>query len=244
MNSKTRLALLATLLTSCTTPHQNRLDMTRSTHEAPREASARSAQAVLVLDMQRDFCDPAGKMHGLVADELERTGVVDKTVTLINAAREAGAVTYVTPILFDYSAPPARLPEGIAAPIVENRAFDRDGVGGELIPEIKALVDGDRVCRLPKPSLSAFAGTGLHEELQAKGIEEVVIAGLVTNYCVESTARDAFDLGYRVRIVEDATAGFDLDQRRFALDTVFPMLGRVITVGEFASPPVAGSVKD
>ena len=57
---------------------------------------------------------------------------------------------------------------------------------------------------------SAFAGTGLAEELQGRGIDTLLIAGYMTHNCVDSTARDAFHRGYRVGVVADASATRDL----------------------------------
>lgn len=57
---------------------------------------------------------------------------------------------------------------------------------------------------------SAFTGTGLVEVLQAKGIENVLVAGYMTHNCVDSTAREAFHRGYKVGIVADASATRDL----------------------------------
>ena len=193
-------------------------------------------QALIVLDMQNDFCHESGKLHGLVKDELERTDAIAATLRLVHAARDKGVLTIVSPIKFDYSGPSSATPEGIVAPIVEQRAFDRNEFGGELIEDFARLASEGSVLYMEKPSLSAFAGTDLQSTLQDHGIEELVIAGLLTNLCVENTARDAFDLGYRVRVVGDATATFDEDQQSFAVDTIFPMLGQVISVDQFATP--------
>ena len=58
---------------------------------------------------------------------------------------------------------------------------------------------------IEKETHSAFAGTGLEARLRDAGIDTVIIVGFVTNHCVESTARTAGDLGFRVYVVSDAT---------------------------------------
>jgi len=60
-----------------------------------------------------------------------------------------------------------------------------------------------------KNRYSAFFGTGLDEMLRAEGIEELIITGVMTNCCCETTARDAFMRDYRVFVVSDATAAAD-----------------------------------
>ncbi len=193
----------------------------------------KSTRALLVLDMQNDFCHTDGKLHGLVQAELDRTGLVNRTVRLAEEAQAGGVFTVLSPIHFDYSKPPARAPEGIAASIVAVRGFDRTSFGGALIDPLSRLAERDGVTVMPKPSLSAFAGTPLQSMLEEHGIEELVIAGLLTNLCVENTARDAYDLGYRVRVVEDATITFDRAQHDHAAKTIFPMLGEVISAEQF-----------
>lgn len=64
--------------------------------------------------------------------------------------------------------------------------------------------DGDRV--LDKCRYSAFRGTGLNGMLREVGVEEVIVTGVLTNCCCENTAREAFDLDYRVFFASDATA--------------------------------------
>ena len=196
-------------------------------------------QALLILDMQNDFCHPDGKMHAMVKDELASNQLVDSVLRLARAAQSKGITTILMPIHFDYEQPDSPAPEGIAAPIVEAQAFDGKSFGGALIDEIAQLAKERNVTIMPKPTLSAFAGTDLDALLKSKGIEEVFVAGLLTNFCVENTVRDAFDLGYRVRVVRDATATFDSAQRDYAVDNIFPMLGQVVTVEELAAGQTA-----
>ena len=84
----------------------------------------------------------------------------------------------------------------------------------------------------PHRAISAFHGTGLDERLRARGVDTVVLAGLVTNFGVESTGRAAVDHGYRVVYVEDAMAGFEGDAHEFSTRRIFPRLGTVTTVDE------------
>ena len=225
------------LWSACATPTQS-LSSARIS-ASPDPMNMNNKQAVLVLDMQNDFCHSEGKMHGMVKDELARTDVVASSLRLVRAAQAKGVLSIVSPIHFDYSQPASSAPEGIAAPIFEMRAFDGTSFGGELLEAFERLTHEDHVIKMSKPSLSAFTGTDLDRILKERGIEEIFVAGLLTNYCVENTVRDAFDLGYRVRVVEDATATFDTEQRDYAMNTIFPMLGKVVTVDEFSSAPAA-----
>ncbi|KAK1408473.1 hypothetical protein QVD17_40273 [Tagetes erecta] len=73
----------------------------------------------------------------------------------------------------------------------------------ELMPELERREDETVV---EKNTYSAFMGTGLEERLKTMGVEEVIIAGVMTNLCCETTARDAFVRGFRVFFSTDGTA--------------------------------------
>ncbi|KAK4756841.1 hypothetical protein SAY87_006968 [Trapa incisa] len=76
----------------------------------------------------------------------------------------------------------------------------------ELIPQLERL-PGDPV--VEKSTYSAFRGTGLEERLLGMGVSEVIVTGVMTNLCCETTARDAFVRGFRVFFSTDATATSD-----------------------------------
>jgi nicotinamidase-related amidase len=83
----------------------------------------------------------------------------------------------------------------------------RDGEpDAELVPEV-APRPGELVVR--KRTYSAFLGTGLDEALRGSGVTDLVIAGVMTNLCCETSAREAFCRGFRVKFVADATSTED-----------------------------------
>ncbi|MEU4315266.1 cysteine hydrolase [Nocardia sp. NPDC024068] len=79
---------------------------------------------------------------------------------------------------------------------------------------------------------SGFAGTDLEQRLRAAGVTTVVVAGLATTFGVESTARDAYDLGFDVVVAADAVSDPDPAGQERSLTRVFPVLGRVATADE------------
>lgn len=102
---------------------------------------------------------------------------------------------------------------GIAVIHVLHRApatapiFAPDSIGAAPIEGL-APAEGETVIHKHLPS--AFTGTRLLDELHARGVETLIIAGFMTHNCVDSTARDAFHRGYRVGVVADASATRDL----------------------------------
>jgi nicotinamidase-related amidase len=101
--------------------------------------------------------------------------------------------------------------------------------GSELVDEIAPRA-GDLL--ITKRAWSAFHGTGLHDRLARVGITTLVLAGIATDFGVESTARDAHHHGYRIFHVADAMAGVDAESHAFAVDKVFPLLGTVCSTDD------------
>ena len=96
-------------------------------------------------------------------------------------------------------------------------------------PELGSDPDDVRVVRR---SWSALAGTGLHEQLAARRVQQVVVVGLATSFGVESTARAAYDLGYDVVVVSDAVTDRSREAHDHVLSRVVPALGQVATTDE------------
>ena len=86
-----------------------------------------------------------------------------------------------------------------------------------------------------KLTLDAFHSTALNYLLRANEIEHVAFTGFHTNWCVESSARSAYDLGYRVILIKDCTATDTDREQLYSEEVIFPRIGSVMTSGEFLS---------
>ncbi|MGW7053239.1 isochorismatase family protein [Streptomyces sp. NPDC054887] len=93
------------------------------------------------------------------------------------------------------------------------------------------VLPGDIV--IVKNTVGAFHGTGLDDRLRGRGVDTVVLAGLVTTMGVESTARAASDHGYEVEFVADAMSGFAADEHDFAVERIFPRFGEVRKTADY-----------
>ncbi len=78
-----------------------------------------------------------------------------------------------------------------------------------------------------KRQWGAFYGTDLELVLRRRGVRTIVLAGLATNYGVESTARQGWEMGFDQVVVSDAMATISAEAHAFALDHVFPAIARV-----------------
>lgn len=173
-------------------------------HVFDRLDPARTAH--VVIDMQNGFLEEGGPV-----EVLEARGVVDNINCISRALREAGGrnyfVRYTTPADIDdrWSVMLARLASGAGT---HRDAFTPGAHFWQLWPGLE-VAEGDRI--LDKGRFSAFTpGTcDLHDQLQADGMDTLIISGTLTNICCESTARDAMQLNYRVIMAADACAALD-----------------------------------
>ena len=85
---------------------------------------------------------------------------------------------------------------------------------------------------ITKRQWGAFYGTELNQQLRRRKVQTIILGGIATNFGVESTARDAFDRGYELIFVEDAMSSLSVPAHDFAIQNIFPRVGRVRTVEE------------
>lgn len=187
--------------------------------------------AIVLTGYQNEFCEPKGILHGLVKDMLSQTNVIANTVDLLKQAKAKRIPTFITPIIFTEGYPELENPVGIFKNIKDAGAFLK-GWGSETIKELAPFSDY-MITIKGKTGLSCFGHTDLEGRLRAKGINTIACAGLLTNVCVESTARYGYDAGLNVIVLKDCTACRSQVWQQYAEENVFPMLGKVMTYKEF-----------
>ena len=177
-----------------------------------------SHTALLIVDMQRDFCCAGGSFDRLGVDLSMYPPVIDRIGGLLEGARQSG----VLPVFIQMTVLPNRASEspaqirfnlrlhdghhGQAEPL----AYTLDGSEGQrFVPGLEPQ-DGELVVK--KYRSSAFWGTNLALLLRSNGIKSVVVSGCTTEGCVESTARDAMFSDYYVVLATDAVASDDKRQ--------------------------------
>jgi nicotinamidase-related amidase len=187
--------------------------------------------ALILVGYQNDYFAKDGILRGVV----EKTGTVDevleKTLTLISKLATTEATIISTPIVLspDYRA--LANPSGILHKIKESGAFAVDTPGAQDIPELLAF--GDRIEYVKgKVGFNAFSDTRLEATLNAKQIQHVLIAGMVTSLCIDSTARAAYERGYSVAVLSDCTSARTAFEQEYYCSNVFPLYGTVISSEE------------
>jgi len=187
--------------------------------------------AVVLIEFQNEFCKEGGKLYESVKDEIARLDTISHAVKLAEKAREKGCLVIHCPFVYDRHWAQEHGVCGIIADAAKEGAFRPGQWGTELIDEL-APVEGDEVLS-GKHALSGFTNTGLHEILKSKDIKNVAVAGFLSNVCVESTARSAYDLGYRVQVIRDAVAATSQANQQYVEREIYPLLGSSVTVDQF-----------
>lgn len=184
--------------------------------------------AVIIVDMQNDFCSPQGAMAKL-RDVSSASAIIPGLSKFIERARSAGARPF-----FIYM---CRGPEDAYGPYEEmmhkrgrkSRLCEPDSWGVKIVDELSP-VPGDEVVR--KRAYSAFIRTDLDRKLREYGIKTLIMSGVATNVCVESTARDGFMLDYYIVYASDLCAAYDKSQHDSTLRNIKEHFGEVLTSQE------------
>jgi nicotinamidase-related amidase len=180
---------------------------------------------LLIIDMQRDFLEPGGfgAMLGNDVAELRRT--IEPNRHLLDAWRDAGLCVMHTreghrPDLSDL--PPAkrirgRLSTCIGDPGPMGRILIRGEAGHDIIPELYPLPEEPVI---DKPGKGAFYATDLEAMLKHNDIRQLVVTGVTTEVCVNTTVREANDRGFECLVLEDCVGSYFREFHAFGLKMI------------------------
>jgi biuret amidohydrolase len=197
--------------------------------------------ALLIIDMQRDFLDPAGYIARSGVDVRVLRSIIPQVRRLLLAARAVGIPVIHTreghrPDLSDLSSVKRRRAAGAGAPIGSagplGRLLVRGEAGHAIVEELTPLANETII---DKPGFGAFYATDLELILRTAGITSLTLAGVTTDICVHSTLREAIDRGFDCVTVGDACAAGDPDVHAAMLACIAGeggILGKVVSTDE------------
>ncbi|KAI4715898.1 subtilisin-like protein [Aureobasidium sp. EXF-10727] len=172
--------------------------------------------AILLIDPYNDFLHPQGKANAALRDSLERSATISNLQTLLKAARLKGIpVFYCLHQQTDkhFARDWTKMNNSLQA-IKAGMLFEAGSQGAEYFEGMGPdYENGDVVVSKHWNS----------RQLQQHKIDHVVVAGLVANTCMESTARDAYEHGYALTMLSDCTAGFSQEAKEAAVKMIWPM---------------------
>jgi ureidoacrylate peracid hydrolase len=185
--------------------------------------------AVIVVDVQNDFCHSDSPLTKVGMDTTAAQEMVPNLLQLIDAARAAGTtIIWVKMVHTEFTMSPVS---------VEHRKRTRpnaqliclEGSWGAEFYRVEPEA-GEPI--IIKHRYSAFVDTDLELILRSRGIKSVVLTGVATNVCVESTARDAYMRDYFVTFVDDCSAAYDQAKHDATLINMADHFGVVTTANE------------
>lgn len=180
--------------------------------------------ALLVIDMQNDFCAENSFVEKVVGKDVSACrAVVPQIMALVASAREKNVPVIWITANYDHD----KLPQGMLAKQREKGTAICCGTGSwghEFFGVAPAV--GETV--MDKHSYSAFADTPLEKLLQGQGIRTLVFAGVQTNVCVESSLRDAVCRGFYAVLASDCVASHTAPLHEAALKNVQFLFGDVL----------------
>lgn len=192
----------------------------------PLEALTPAQCALVVVDMQRDFCGPDGYFAALGYDVSPLAAVVPPIRRCLDAARAAGMRVVHT--RQGYRADLADMPEWrrikaarhgspVGQPGPLGRVLVRGEPGFEIVPELAPL-EGEPV--VDKTANGAFTHTDLDRVLRATGIRALAFTGITIDVCVHTSLREANDRGYQCLLIGDACGALEPGLHAWALKSV------------------------
>jgi nicotinamidase-related amidase len=180
------------------------------------------ATALLIIDMQRDFVMPGGFGEALGNDVTPLQATIAPTKRVLEAARKKGMLVIHTreghrPDLTD--CPPTKLVRGrgktrIGDPGPMGRILVRGEIGHDIVPELYPA-PGEPV--IDKPGKGAFYATDLELILRDRGIKTLIVCGVTTEVCVNTSVREANDRGYECVVLSDCVGSYFPEFQKAAL---------------------------
>ncbi len=178
--------------------------------------------ALLAMDLQTPIVARAGQRG---PEAVERAG------GLLAAARKAGLPIIHLAVGFRPGYPEVSPRNLVASTLPSTGLFVASPPGADIAPPVRPA-DGEIL--IIKHRVSAFAGTDLEMILRARGIDTLILTGLVTSGVILSTVRAAADADYRLTVVKDACADGDEEVHRVLTEKVFPRQATVVAAADLA----------
>nr|WP_281411568.1 isochorismatase family cysteine hydrolase [Enterovirga sp. DB1703] len=191
----------------------------------PAERLAPGRTALVVVDMQNDFCAPGGYIASALGKDVSGLAtIVPPLKVLLGSAREAGVpVVWLAACYEEELIPPSMIAQkrrlGVEAVCCRKDSWGADFFG-------VSPAEGEPV--FVKHTYSGFSNPTFERHLASHGVESLAFCGVQTNVCVESTLRDAHARGFDVAIVSDAVASHAPHMHEATLANVRFLLGDVV----------------
>lgn len=190
-----------------------------------------TATAVLIVDMQNGFCHAEGSFGRAGADVTGTWGAVPGCIALIAAGRAVGLPIVLTRAIHENDLSDFKMLQEVPmyAPLINIGSCVEGTWDAEFVEGIDAQA-GDLV--ITKSRFSPFVETDIAEQLRARGIERLLVGGVGTSACVESTVRDAAQRDFTTYVVPEATGDISTAAHEAALFTMGHLFGFTVPLAD------------
>ncbi|HEX9146213.1 MAG TPA: isochorismatase family cysteine hydrolase [Candidatus Binatia bacterium] len=186
--------------------------------------------ALLVVDVQNDFVSPEGSAGKRGEDVSGALAMMPNLLALIEAARRVAlTIVYIRTTHSEWTDTPSWIYRSSQK---SGLSTCREGTWGAEFYQGISPRPSERV--VIKHRYSAFINTDLNTVLRARGIQSVLVCGVATNVCVETSARDAYMFDYYVTVIDDCSAAYDAKLHMTTLENVRRHFGLVASSSEIA----------
>ena len=184
--------------------------------------------ALVVVDVQNDFVSPEGSASKRGEDVSAALAMVPNLLRLIDEARRVGlTIVYIRTMHSEWTDTPSWIYRSSQKSGLNTC---REGTWGAVFYDGIAPRPTERV--VIKHRYSAFINTDLNTVLKARNIQSVLVCGVATNVCVETTARDAYIYDYYVTMIDDCSAAYEAKLHLGTLENMRRHFGLVASSSE------------
>lgn len=183
--------------------------------------------ALILVDVQNAFCFANGSYVKRGNHILNLNPTLVKIKQLLSFARKNKWLVIFTKLEYKLNYSDAGLLVKRNPEIIKLKGYIKNTWDSEIISDLKPK---NNEVIITKNRYDPFSNKNLVKVLVRKKIKKIIIAGFLTNVCVESTARSAFDRDFEVFVVKDATSSYSKDSKDFSLATIGKHFGSVASV--------------
>jgi nicotinamidase-related amidase len=197
--------------------------------------------AVLITDPQNDFLREDGKLYKLLADNLKELGTIDNIEKLMKAAKKSNIALAVDPLVYT-TMDTARINAGaLQRQLMDMKVLYRaslnnpvgfEGSGADFFDRYKPYINDGKTLVVAPHKMYGPESNDLIYQLRSRGVDTVILGGMVANLCVDSHLRALMENGFRVFVVKDAVAAPGADAYKAALVNYSMIANGVLTTDD------------
>ncbi len=209
--------------------------------DASAPAFDRAHTAVVITDPQNDFLREDGKLYGLLADNLKELGTIDNIEKLMKTAKKSGVSLAVDPLVYTALDAGWTNSGALQQQLLDMKALHRksladpkgfEGSGADFFDRYKPYIEDGNTIVVAPHKMYGPESNDLVYQLRSRGIDTVILGGMVANLCVDSHMRALMENGFKVYVVKDAVAAPGADAYRAALVNYGMIANGVLTTAE------------